>query len=155
MSTLVKSNHGGPEQQGISGLVENFFQGGLNRVLSDDFWSVGGLSLSQHVPINIRENDKQYEMEVIAPGLRKGDFKLNLSHNMLTISFDHEEEDRMGENGRWIRSEYRTRSFRRSFNLDEGIDPKNVKAKYNDGILKVTIPKKEGTQTPSQSIKIE
>ena len=106
--------------------------------------------------MNIRETDKTYEMEVIAPGLSKEDFQLNLAGDLLTVSFDHKEEkqEENKETG-WLRKEYGRRSFSRSFTLDDTVDAGKVAARYQDGILYVSLPKKENAQQLSRTIQIQ
>jgi HSP20 family protein len=99
-----------------------------------------------NAPVNIKETEKSYELHLVAPGLKKEDFKISIDRNILNISFEHKTEQKeqgQPEEGKWLRSEYRTRSFKRSFTLNEKIDVANIAAKYADGVLVVTLNKKE------------
>jgi HSP20 family protein len=153
MTSIVKSNSGSLPKT-FTGLVDNFFQEGISTILNDNFWNVGGLSLSQQVPVNIKETNTAYELQVVAPGLKKQDFKLNLADDMLTISFEQKPED-YEEGTKWVRNEYRLRSFERNFHLDETVDDSNISAKYLDGVLTITIPKKREVQKIVQNITVQ
>src|SRR6185369_2899226 len=74
-----------------------------------------------NVPVNIRETDKAYSIDVIAPGFEKTDFKVNLDQDILTISAEKKEETKK-DGEKEIRKEYSYRSFKRSFTLDEKIN---------------------------------
>jgi HSP20 family protein len=142
-----------PSAPSFSSLMDDFFNTSLDR-----FFDPGGSRSGQgrmNVPVNIRETDRSYELELVAPGLNKGDFKIDLSGNMLTVSFDHKEENNEeNKNDGWIRREYSRQSFTRSFNLDDSIDPDKIDANYSDGMLKLSLPKKEGAQSSKRSIQI-
>jgi HSP20 family protein len=139
----------------FSGLVDRVFQDNLSRFFNDDFWGFNGVQRNVNVPVNVRETDKSYELELIAPGLRKEDFKVNVSGDLLTVSFQHQEENQEeNKSGGWLRKEYKKQSFSRSFNLDDTLDANNITARYSDGILYLELPKKEGAQTLSRTIEI-
>ena len=131
----------------MNGFMEDFFFNGMNRTADD-------ASLFQ-VPVNIKETEAHYELHVITPGLAKEDFKIMVDKNVLTISFEHKEENKEhATNGKWLRNEFRMRSFKRSFTLNEKVDTAGIGAKYTDGILLVTIPKKETTESTVHEIAI-
>ena len=95
-------------------------------------------------------------MSLVAPGLRKEDFRLNVTDNLLTISYEQKEEqnDQHKEQG-WLRKEYRMQSFSRSFTLDDTVDVNKVSASYDNGILHLTLPKKESAQRLTKTIEIK
>lgn len=133
-------------------LVDQFFQNSLSRFFDDGFSSSFA---RQQVPVNIEETDKSYELEFVAPGLKKEDFKISLDGDNLTVSFEHRQEDRQEKrNGKWLRQEFRMQSFRRSFKLDNTVNPEQISAKYEDGVLHLSLPKKEGQQKPSKTIQV-
>lgn len=106
------------------------------------------------VPVNIRESEKSYYLEVVAPGFDKADFKVSLDQNILTVSA--EKKDEMKNDGeKEIRREYSYRSFKRSFTLDEKIDASGIDAKYVNGVLTLNLPKKEEVKSASKVINIE
>jgi len=158
MNTLLKKTNGNGNMPAntFSGMVEKIFQNNVNRLFDDDFWGFTNLSHNVGVPVNVRETDKSYELELVAPGLKKEDFKINLQGEMLTVSFEHQDEQtQQSKEEDWLRKEYQKRSFTRSFNLDESIDVQRLGATYTDGILHIHMPKKEGAQPISRNIEIK
>jgi len=156
MNTLMKRTNGNMPATTFSGLVDRLFQNNVNRFFDDDFWGFNGLPQNVNAPVNIRETDKSYELQLVAPGLKKDDFKVNVSGDLLTVSFEQKEE-RNQENKEegWLRKEYQKRSFVRSFSLDDAIDANKIDATYADGVLHLTMPKKEGAQSISRTIEIK
>lgn len=131
----------------INGLLEDVFQNGWNRVFFDDKKDYS------FIPVNIQETDKSYELHVVAPGLKKEDFKISVDKNVLNISFEQKEENKE-ENAKWLRNEYRFHSFKRSFTLNEKVNISDISAKYNDGILNITLPKKEVSEATTKDITV-
>lgn len=156
MNNIIRKSNGGTTTPttSFSGLVDQLFEKNFNRFFDDGFWGLNRAAGNQ-VPVNIRETDKTYEMEVAAPGFQKEDFKVDIADEMLTVSLDHKEENRQENKGGVIRQEYRRQSFSRSFTLDETIDAGKISARYQDGLLHLTLPKKEGAQKISRTISIE
>ncbi len=158
MNNIVKRENG--RQPATFGtVVDQIFQNNLNRFFDDEFWGFNGISKTQgqsHVPVNIRETDKSYELELAAPGLQKQDFRLNLEGETLTISAEHtEEKSKEDKNEGWFRKEFKKGQFTRTFNLDETVDAGRISAKYEDGILHLSIPKKEHAQKVTRAIEIQ
>lgn len=158
MNTLIKRTNGTSKLPATSfgGLVDKFFQDNLSRFFDDDFWGFNGLDRNANVPVNVRQTDKSYELELVAPGLKKEDFKINVNGDMLTVSLERQEENNQQDpNEGWLRKEYRMRSFSRSFNLGDTIDVGKITAEYSDGILQLSLPIKEGAQPISRTIEIK
>jgi len=105
-------------------------------------------------PVNIKENETSYNVEVIAPGFEKDDFKINLEQNILTVSAEKKNET-ANENEKHIRKEYKYRSFKRSFTIDEKVNAENIEAKYTNGVLTLNLPKKEEVKTATKEINIQ
>ena len=140
----------------FSGLVDQFFQNNLNRFFEDSFWGFDGLSQQSNIPVNLKETENGYDLQLIAPGLRKEDFKISVDGDLLTISFEQKEENKEeNKNQRWLKKEYRLQSFSRSFTLDDSFDANKISAGYTDGVLHLTLPKKEGMQRISRNIEIK
>src|SRR5688500_1077222 len=137
----------------FTGWFDQVFQDNLDRFIKDESWGFNGLNQANNVPVNVRETDKTFEMELIIPGIRKEDLKLHVSEGMLTISFESQEE-KTQENNRWLRHEHSAHSFSRNFNLDDSIDVNKISAKYENGVLYLTLPKKENAQRVSKTIEI-
>ena len=129
------------------GLMEDMFSNNWNRVFADD------KGTHSFIPVNIKETDAAYELHVIAPGLSKEDFKVNLEQDILTVSFEQKEESKE-QDSKWLRSEYRFNSFKRSFTLNDKVNAAGINAKYNDGVLAITLPKKEAAEPNSQQISV-
>jgi len=158
MSNIMKKGNGSdmPAPSTFTGYVDRLFQDNLNRFFHDDFWGFSGLQQQNNVPVNIRETDKNYELNLVAPGLKKEDFHLDVSDDMLTVSFEHKEENsKENKEQGWLRREYRMQSFNRSFNLDNTVDANKITAEYHDGVLRLTLPKKDGARKMSRSIEIK
>jgi len=129
----------------IGGLLEDMFENGVNR-FNEEYSAVT-------TPVNILDTDKSYELNVVAPGLKKEEFKVAVDRNILTISYEHKQENKDEQpEGKWLRSEYKTRSFKRSFTLNDKVDATKINAKYTDGILNITLPKKEVSEQTAQEI---
>lgn len=93
-------------------------------------------------PVNIRETDNSYEVELSAPGKKKEDFNINVENDLLTIS-SQSSKDNTEEDGKYTRKEFSFSAFQRSFTLPETVKDDDIKATYEDGILKISLPKKE------------
>lgn len=101
--------------------------------------------------VNISENDSAYELQLMAPGRNKEDFKINLHENILTVSYERKEDNNAGK---WLLNEFHLSSFERSFELNEKVDAASISAKYENGILHLTLPKKEQAQNPAFEIAV-
>lgn len=151
MNTLMRVNT-------LPSLIENFFGRDM-----DDFFSQRAM---QNVPaVNVVEHADGFRIEVAAPGLKKEDFKLNLNHNNLTISAYREEKqeqptsqsDQANQNNgeKYARREFSYTSFQRTFMLPGSADADQIQANYEDGVLKINIPKREEAKVkPSRQIEI-
>lgn len=128
--------------------------------LFDDFFGkdyMRNINTGTTIPaVNVKEEKKQFNIEVAAPGLKKEDFKIDLEHNILTISSEKKEEiNEKDEDGIYTRREYSFQSFSRSFTLPDNVDNEKVKATYKDGVLHITIPKKKETTSKPKQIEIK
>jgi HSP20 family protein len=128
-------------------LFDEFFSNDYHPVFFD--WD-GGRSLPA---VNITESKKDYKVEVAAPGLTKNDFKINLDENVLTVSSEKEVKNETQEED-VLRKEFSYSSFSRCFTLPETADADKIKASHKDGVLSITIPKKEVKNTPAKEIKV-
>ena len=95
----------------------------------------------QEFRTDIQESDTEYVLEADLPGFKKEDISIDISEDLLTISAKHEEKkEEKNEDGKFIRKERYSGMYSRSFGI-AGIDSDNISAEYNDGVLKVTMPK--------------
>lgn len=106
--------------------------------------------------VNIKETAENYEVEVAAPGMTKDDFKVELDGNSLTINSEKTNQAEENEDERYARKEFSYQSFQRTFTLQKDVvDTDNIKAKYENGLLHLIIPKKEeAKQKPPRLIQI-
>lgn len=104
--------------------------------------------------VNISETQESYKVDLAAPGLKKDDFKVNVDGDLLTISAEKEETKEEADE-KTSRREYNYSSFSRSFTLPESINREKIEANYNDGILKLVLPKKDEAKKAAISKKID
>lgn len=103
---------------------------------------------------NIIENHKDYQIELAAPGLEKNDFKVEIQDDVLSISAEKKEEKKE-EDKNFRRREFSYNSFCRSFTLPDNLITEKIDAKYENGVLRLTLPKKEVTiSKPTKQIKV-
>ena len=93
--------------------------------------------------VNIKENADAFKVEMAVPGFDKKDFKINLDHNVLTISSEKKVENEHKNGEHYTCREYSYQSFSRSFTLPDAANGDKISAKYENGILNVEIPKRE------------
>ena len=93
--------------------------------------------------VNIKENADAFKVEMAVPGFDKKDFKIELDHNVLTISSEKKVENEHKHGEHFARREFSYRSFSRSFTLPDAANGDKISAKYDNGILNVEIPKRE------------
>lgn len=105
--------------------------------------------------INISEDDKNFNIEVIAPGFKKEDFKVNVDDDILTISAETKTETQEGDKKQYNRREYSYSSFTRSFQLPDNAKDDGINAAYSEGVLKLTIPKSEQLVKATKQISIK
>jgi HSP20 family protein len=104
-------------------------------------------------PVNIHETADAFHLELNVPGRKKEDFKINVENGLLTISFEKKDEAAV-EGYKTVRREFNYKSFKRSFNLDQQVDADNIQAKYENGLLKLLLPKKAEAKESVKQINI-
>lgn len=137
--TLVKHNY-----RNLNNLFDEFFNAvpaNFNR----------GLNVP---PVNIHETENDYQLELVAPGLNKEDFKVSVEKGLLTISFEKKTETEQKE-VKTHRKEFSVTNFKRSFSVDDKINVEAIEAKYENGLLKLTLPKKEEVKVSPKQIAIQ
>lgn len=135
--------------------LPSFFDRFLNNELMD--WGHSNFSgTNSSLPmVNVKETADDFVIELAAPGMDKKDFKIKFKNNVITISSEREnEKEEKKEN--YTRREFSYQSFQRSFTVPENaINGDKIEAKYNNGILHVTLPKREEVKPqPEREIKI-
>lgn len=145
--TLVKFNNG---------LKNNargpFFNDVFDSILNDSF--LGDKLVARIPAVNIAETENEFQVELAVPGLKKEDFKINLDKNILTVSSEKKTEN-VEEGKKFSKREYSYNSFSRSFTLPESADHSKIEADYSDGILTLTIAKKEEAKFQSREIAVK
>jgi HSP20 family protein len=119
-------------------LFDDFFKP-WNALFDNDNWNLRPMNVPA---VNITEHPNEYLLSLATPGMKKEDFKIDVDGNMLTISSE-KEENKEDKNKKFTRKEYSYSSFSRSFSLPEEIKQENIHAKYEDGVLKISLPRKE------------
>ena len=145
--TLVKLANG-PKNYSVN----PFFNDVFDSILNDSFL---GDKLSSRVPaVNIAETENEFHIELAAPGLKKEDFKINLDKNVLSISAEKKAEN-VEEGKKYSKKEYSYNSFVRSFTLPDSVDHAKIDAAYTDGVLTLSIAKKEEAKIQSREIAVK
>jgi len=151
MKTLVRTN--GNLFPAMPSLLNDLFTDEwFNSSLAN--WKSSGTTLPA---VNVSETNDDFRIEVAAPGMKRDDFKVELDNSVLTISSQREDNrEEKEKDGNYTRREFSYQSFQRSFTLPENkVEGEKIAARYVDGILQVTIPKKENAKVkPVKQISI-
>ncbi len=146
MGTLAVSKKNG----GMPTVFDDFF-----RPFGEWFDNGGLLNKSMSMPaVNVTEHKDAYKVSLAVPGLKKDDFKIDVEGNMLTISSEKEENKEEKEKT-YTRKEYNYSCFSRSFTLPDEIEKDKIDAKYEDGILNISLPRKETKLTTAKKIAVK
>ncbi|WP_405398561.1 Hsp20/alpha crystallin family protein [Maribacter sp. Asnod2-G09] len=114
----------------------------MNEIFRPDWFGGTENSRSSLPAVNIKENEKDFELELFVPGRVKDDFKIEIDDTVLSISAEIKEEHKeVKEN--FTRKEFSITSFKRAFTLPETVATDKIEATYEGGVLKFNIPKKE------------
>jgi len=126
----------------------------MNDIFNPDWF--GGMETNNRVnpAVNIKENDDSFQIEFAVPGFKKDDFNIELDNDVLTVSSEVKESNEKKEE-KFTRKEYSFTSFKRAFTLPETVDGSKIEASYEDGILRLFVPKKdEALPKPKRFIEI-
>jgi HSP20 family protein len=104
--------------------------------------------------VNIVETPDAYHLELNVPGRNKEDFNISVDKGLLSISYEKKEEEKK-DDVKVVRREFSYQSFKRSFTIDEKINTEAIQAKYENGLLKLLLPKKAEQQQPVKTINIQ
>ena len=133
-----------------------------SRFFDDDFFGfptffgrdLPGWNMRNMPPANITETNDSFIIDISAPGLQRSDFKVEVDENLLTISSEKKEESK-DEKENYKRREFSYSSFSRSFQLPDNISDDKINAKFDNGVLHISIPKKEpGASRPKKTIDV-
>ncbi|MBO5502932.1 MAG: Hsp20/alpha crystallin family protein [Lachnospiraceae bacterium] len=110
-----------------------------------------GKNAAHVMKTDVREHDDQFEVDIDLPGFKKEEIQLNLESGYLTVSAAKAlEEEKNNKQGKLIRQERYTGTMQRSFYVGENVTEEDIKAKFEDGVLKLNIPKKEAVRIPEK-----
>lgn len=141
--------HPAPSSHPFNKWIDTIFNTTLADAMGSDF-TVSSPS------VNIVEQDNQYVMQLAAPGLEKSDFNIRIENDYLVISAEKKmEKEESGNDGKFTRREFNYSSFKRSFQLDDNINREAIGASYENGVLHITLPKKEENWKKPSSTTIE
>ncbi|HEX2920686.1 MAG TPA: Hsp20/alpha crystallin family protein [Bacteroidales bacterium] len=122
-------------------------------LFDDDFFTASTSRPSSLPAVNIREDDKNYFLELAVPGIDKKDLKIDIDEDVLTISSEKQNENEEKTEG-YTRKEFSYTSFVRSFYIPENVNKENINANYKEGILTVSFPKEEEVKKITKQVKI-
>ena len=145
--TMIRFNNR-PATKSFNNLMDDFFTS-MPSFFREDFSPE-----KQVVPVNISETEGGYKLEFFAPGFEKEQFSISVENGMLTVEGKKEENEET-KNNKTIRKEYKVLSFKRSFTLDENINPDGIGASYQNGILTLNLPKKEEVKPAAKQISVQ
>jgi len=114
----------------------------LSNIFDDDLFPVMANRTSSMPAVNIKENEKNFTLELAVPGMDKKDLKIDINEDVLTISSETKNENEEEQDG-YKRKEFSYSSFCRSFYIPENVNKDKIGASYKDGILSVELPKQE------------
>lgn len=135
-----------PVQKNINSFIDEIF---------NELPSFGKTMNNLFTPaVNITETANAYRLDLMVPGRNKEDFNITIENGLLTISFD-KKEDVKKEGETLVRNEFTYQNFKRSFNLDEKINAEAIEATYENGILKLLLPKIQEVKQPVKNITIQ
>ena len=130
---------------------------GFMKEIFNEFPSAVGKAVREDVlhypPVNITDQKDFYLVKLSVPGYEKSDFNIKLDNQILTVSTEKKEAV-LNEGEKSVRKEFSLRSFKRSFTIDEKIETENISARYENGILKLQLPKKEASAATTKDINI-
>ena len=138
-------------------LFDDFFRDPFDMMVPRGHDPLYGKHAKNMMKTDVRETDTTYELDIDLPGFKKEDVNVELKDGCLTInaakSLDKDEQD---EHGKYIRRERFAGSCSRSFYVGENVQPADISAKFEDGILKLSVPKEEPKKlSQSTAIAIE
>lgn len=133
--------------------VVNPFFNLFNDVLTNSMGEIEKNLIKSRPAVNVIEGKEDFKLEIAAPGLKKSDFDINVEKDTLTISAKVENEKTDGV--KYSRKEFDYNNFKRTFQLPKTIDKTKIEAKFEDGILYLTLAKKEeAKELPARKIAI-
>ncbi len=144
--SLIKRSNGNGNESSVRTILSDFFD-------ADRFFS-NSLFNEERIPaVNIVDSQKDFQIELAAPGMKKDDFKVSIENGVLTISAETKKETEE-KNKNYTRQEFSYESFCRAFTLPDNASEEKIDAKYENGVLKLTVAKKVPTAVKKKEIAI-
>jgi HSP20 family protein len=133
-----------------------------NRSIIRDFFNVGSFFDDSWLPrlenkfpsVNVSENENEYDVEFVIPGFKKDDIKIKVDDDLLTISAESKRESEEEKKKEYTRREYSYSAFTRSFHLPDNAKDDSIDAHFEDGVLKIKIPKSQTQVKASKEVPI-
>ena len=145
--TLVKFSNGQKNNA-----VNPWFNDVFNSLVNDNY--LNDRFVAKSPAVNIAETENEFHVELAVPGLKKEDFKINVDKNVLSVSAEKKTEN-VEEGKKYSKREYSYNTFTRTFTLPETADHAKIDAEYTDGILKLTVAKKEEAKLQAREIAVK
>jgi len=145
--TLVKFNNGHK-----TNAVNPWFSDVFDSIINDS--RLNDRFINKIPAVNIAETENEFHIELAVPGLKKEDFKISLDKNVLSVSAEKKTEN-VDESKKYSKREYSYNSFVRSFTLPETADHAKIDAQYNDGVLSLSVAKKEEAKFQPREIAVK
>ncbi|MCE7924349.1 MAG: Hsp20/alpha crystallin family protein [Haliscomenobacteraceae bacterium CHB4] len=146
MTNLVKFQPLPSTKPLFNGFLDEFFNRNISNFIGSD-------AVLNQPAVNIVETDEAFKLEFAAPGYDKQDFSVNVENDFLTVSASRETKNEE-QNERYTRREFSVTSFKRSFKLPKTVNQEAIAAVYENGILNVTLGKKEEAKPVVKTIQI-
>lgn len=159
MSGLIPTTKNGNSKTASLGFnMLPTFPSWIDEVINKNFGTefMSNFNIGMTLPaVNVLDTANDYLVEMAVPGLKKSDFNISLDNLLLLISAEVKSEYENVDNENYTRREFGYSSFKRTFTLPESVETDKISAKYDDGILKVTLPKREeAKKKPLKNIKV-
>jgi HSP20 family protein len=142
--SYVKMNNNFTSFDGLMKELFNEIPTAVSKVVREDFLN--------YPPVNITDKEKMYMVELSVPGYQKADFAIKLDNNILTVSAEAKTDNTEDKK---VRKEFGIKAFKRSFTLNDKIETENIEALYENGILKIGLPKKENAMGGTKDINVQ
>ncbi len=158
MTNLIKT-HNGHRPADLGTVVDQLFSKPFDLLYNNAFWGLKPVSEGNQLPMNIRQFENHYEIQLAAPGRSRDDFDIRLEGMTLTVSLEEkektQEDTEASFSAKWITREFQPQPSWRAFTIDDSIDIGAIAAKYQEGILYLTLPMKEQARPVNRQINIE
>jgi HSP20 family protein len=123
----------------------------FNPFFGDFGYNRPAINSTATVPVNVKETETAFHLEMAVPGLKKEDVKVNVDNNKLTVSYKNEQKSEETTD-KYTRQEFSFNSFERSFRLPKTVNADQITASYNNGILALELPKHEVKEPAAKEI---